>query len=157
MAPLSYPLFFFRKHCTCHTNNYMGKRNNCISLRIYLWKIPCGKGWKWHCRETKFRNFLEEHPSLKCLQRSNFSSRAHTFKISRYASAIEQNIMFEEMYCSEQNWPVTSQVVYRNSSKLRISLQLAVSSVLMYFKNSFSVPSNLQMYGGRQLPYIKTT
>ena len=135
----------------------MGKRNNCISLRIYLWKMPCGKGWKWHCRETKFRNFLEEHPSLKCLQRSNFSSRAHTFKISRYASAIEQNIMFEEMYCSEQNWPVTSQVVYRNSSKLRISLQLAVSSVLMYFKNSFSVPSNLQMYGGRQLPYVKTT
>ena len=70
---------------------------------------------------------------------------------------IEQNIMFEEMYWAGQNWPVTSQVVYRNSSKLRISLQLAVSSVLMYFKNSFSVPSNLQMYGGRQLPYIKTT
>ena len=86
MAPLSYPLFFFRKHSTCHTNNYMGKRNNCISLRIYLWKMPCGKCWKWHCRETKFRNFLEEHPSLKCLQRSNFSSRAYTFKISRYAS-----------------------------------------------------------------------
>ena len=85
--------FFFRKHCTCHTNSYMGKRNNCISLRIYLWKMPCGKCWKWHCRETKFRNFLEEHPSLKCLQRSNFYSRAYTFKISRYASAIEQNIM----------------------------------------------------------------
>ena len=70
---------------------------------------------------------------------------------------IEQNIMFEEMYWAAQNLPVTSQVVYRNSSKLRISLQLAVSSVLMYFKNSFSVPSNLQMYGGRQLPYVKTT
>ena len=70
---------------------------------------------------------------------------------------IEQNIMFEEMYCAGQNWPVTSQVVYRNSSKIRISLQLAVSSVLMYFKNSFSVPSNLQMYGGRQLPYVKIT
>ena len=47
--------------------------------------MPCGKGWKWHCRETKFRNFLEEHPSLKCLQRSNFSSRAYTLKISCYA------------------------------------------------------------------------
>ena len=70
---------------------------------------------------------------------------------------IEQNIMFEEMYWAAQNLPVTSQVVYRNSSKLRISLQLAVSSVLMYFKNSFSVPSNLQMYGGRQLPYVKMT
>ena len=70
---------------------------------------------------------------------------------------IEQNIMFEEMYWAAQNLPVTSQVVYRNSSKLRISLQLAVSSVLMYFKNSFSVPSNSQMYGGRQLPYVKTT
>ena len=65
---------------------------------------------------------------------------------------IEQKIMFEEMYWAAQNLPVTSQVVYRNSSKLRISLQLAVSSVLMYFKNSFSVPSNLQMYGGQQLP-----
>ena len=65
---------------------------------------------------------------------------------------IEQNIMFEEMYWAAQNLPVTSQVVYRNSSKLRISLQLAVSSVLMYFKNSFSVPSNLQMYDERQLP-----
>ena len=70
---------------------------------------------------------------------------------------IEQKIMFEEMYWAAQNLPVTSQVVYRNSSKLRISLQLAVSSVLMYFKNSFSVPSNLQMYGGQQLPYVKTT
>ena len=65
---------------------------------------------------------------------------------------IEQKIMFEEMYWAAQNLPVTSQVVYRNSSKLRISLQLAVSSVLMYFKNSFSVPSNLQMYDERQLP-----
>ena len=37
---------------------------------------------------------------------------------------IEKNIMFEEMYRAGQNWPVTSQVVYRNSSKLRISLQL---------------------------------
>ena len=47
--------------------------------------MPCGKGWKWHCRETKFRNFLEGHPSLKCLQRSNFPPRAYTFKISCYA------------------------------------------------------------------------
>ena len=54
---------------------------------------------------------------------------------------IEQNIMFEEISLAWQKWPVTSQVVYRNSSKLRISLQLAVSSVLIYFKNSFSVPS----------------
>ena len=45
------------------------------------------------------------------------------------------------MYWAAQNLPVTSQAVYRNSSKLRISLQLAVSSVLMYFKNSFSVPT----------------
>ena len=55
------------------------KETTAVSPRIYLWKMPCGKGWKWHCRETKFRNFLEEHPSLKRLQRSNFSSRAYTY------------------------------------------------------------------------------
>ena len=93
---VSYPSFFFRKHCTCHTNNYMGKRNNCISLRICLWKMPCGKGWKWHCRETKFRDFLEEHLSLKCLQRSNFSSCAYTFKISPYAPVHGRELPFKK-------------------------------------------------------------
>ena len=84
MAPLSYPLFFSVNTVPVIPITIWVKEttNFCISLRVYLWKMPCGKGWKWHCRETKFRNFLEEHPSLKCLQHSNFSSRAYTFKIS---------------------------------------------------------------------------
>ena len=87
MLPLSYPLFFSVNTVPVIPITIWVKEttNFCISLRIYLWKMPCGKGWKWHWRETKFRNFLEEHPSLKCLQRSNFSSRAYTFKISCYA------------------------------------------------------------------------
>ena len=72
------------------------KETTAVSPRIYLWKMPCGKGWKWHCRETKFRNFLEEHPSLKCLQRSNFSSRAYTFKISSYASVHGRELPFKK-------------------------------------------------------------
>ena len=88
MASLSYPLFFSLDTVPVIPITIWVKEttNFCISLRIYLWKMPCGKGWKWHCRETKFRNFLEEHPSLNCLQYSNFSSRAYTFKISCYAS-----------------------------------------------------------------------
>ena len=45
--------------------------------------------------------------------------------------------MFEEMYWAGQNWPVTSQVVYRNSSKLRISLQLAVFFSFNVFQKQF--------------------
>ena len=87
MASLSYPLFFSLNTVPVIPITIWVKEttNFCISLRIYLWKMPCGKCWKWHCRETKFRNFLEEHPSLKCLQRSNFSSRAYTLKISCYS------------------------------------------------------------------------
>ena len=109
--------FFFRKHCTCHTNNYMGKKNNCISLRIYLWKMPCAKGWKWHCQETKFRNFLEEHPSLKCLQRSNFSSRAYTFKTSSYASVYGRELPFKKKK-KERKKPVIKTTVSRQKSQV---------------------------------------
>ena len=37
----------------------MSKINNhCIFLRINLLKMSCGKGWKWHFRDPKFKDFL---------------------------------------------------------------------------------------------------
>lgn len=53
-----------------------------IFLRIHWLKMSFGKRWKSHFRESKFKHFLGETPSLGLLWRLNFSSlRAYTLKI----------------------------------------------------------------------------
>ena len=69
---------------------------------------------------------------------------------------IEQKIMLGETYLVGQKWPVTSQVVYTlfiETAANYGSVYSCFFSLMYYFKNNFSVPSNLQMITNKRISF----
>ena len=59
--------FFSGKHCTLPTTLKMSEiKNQLLHIPTYymqtnVLKMSCGKRWKWHFRDPKFKTFLGEH------------------------------------------------------------------------------------------------